>query len=87
MLDPEETDWFVADLREAIVPGGRCYLHQFAVEFPIENVPRAITAEEIHARFNRGNGWRVIELRDAVFHNRVAQSPPVVVAYVEGVGD
>src|SRR5690606_8203498 len=36
LLDQEETDSFVADLGEVMLPGGRYYLHEFAVEFPIE---------------------------------------------------
>lgn len=87
LLDPEETDLFVADLREAIAPGGRYYLHEFAIEFPIDNVPRAITAEEIHSRFNSETGWRVAEVRGAVFHNRVAQPTPAIVACVERLVD
>lgn len=87
LLDAAETDEFVADLREAIAPGGRYYLHEFAVEFPIENVPRAITEEELRARFNPDTGWRIIEVREAVFHNRVAQPTPAIVACVERLED
>jgi SAM-dependent methyltransferase len=83
LLDLEETDRFVADLHEAVAPGGRYYLHEFAVEFPIDNVPRAITEEEIHARFNSDTGWRVLEVRPAVFHNRVAQPTPSIVACID----
>lgn len=87
LLDPEETDLFVADLREAIAPGGRYYLHEFAIEFPIDNVPRAITPDELHARFNLDTGWRVVEVREAVFHNRVAQPTPAIVACIERLAD
>lgn len=83
LLDPEETDGFVADLSVAIAPGGLFYLHEFAVEFPIDNVPRAITEDEIHARFNPDTGWQVVEIRSAVFHNRVAQPTPAIVACIE----
>lgn len=87
LLDPEETDSFVADLSEAVAPGGRYYLHEFAIEFPIENVPRAITEEELRARFNPDTGWRVIEVRAAVFHNRVAQPTLAIVACIERLAD
>lgn len=76
-------DSFVNDLFEALLPGGRYYLHEFAVEFPIENMPRAITENEIHARFNGDTGWRVIEAREAVFHNRVAEPTLAIVACIE----
>jgi len=87
LLDPEETDRFVADLRDALAPGGRYYLHEFAIEFPIENVPRAITEDELRARFNPETGWRVIDVRPAVFHNLVAQPTPAIVACIERLAD
>lgn len=83
LLDSDETDRFIADLREAIAPGGRYYLHAFAIEFPIDNVPRAITEDEIRARFTHHSGWRVVEIRNAVFHNRVAQPTAAIVACIE----
>ena len=87
LLDPEETDRFLTDLRKAIAPGGRYYLHEFAIEFPIENVPRAITEDEIRARFNVSTGWHVVEVRPAVFHNRVAQPTAAIVACIERLAD
>ena len=87
LLDPDETDRFVADLCDALASGGRYYVHEFAVEFPIDNVPRAITEDEIHARFNADTGWRVVEVRSAVFHNRVAQPTPAIVACIERLAD
>lgn len=83
LLDPDEADRFVNDLRDAVAPGGRYYLHEFAIEFPTDNVPRAITEDEIRARFNEDTGWRVVEVRPAVFHNRVAQPTPAMVACIE----
>lgn len=87
LLDELETDRFVMDLAQAIKPGGRYYLHEFAIEFPIANVPRAVTQDEIHRRFNAATGWRVVELREAVFHNRVAQPTPAIVACIERATD
>jgi SAM-dependent methyltransferase len=87
LLDPEDTDRFVTDLRKSLAPGGHYYLHEFAVEFPIENVPRAITEEEIHTRFNPVTGWRVVEVRPATFLNRVAQPTPAIVACIERLAD
>jgi len=83
LLDPDEADGFVASLRNAVAPGGRYYLHEFAIEFPIENVPRAITEEELRVRFSADTGWRVVEVRSAGFHNRVAQPTPAIVACIE----
>ena len=83
LLDPDETDRFVEDLGQALNSGGRYYLHEFAIEFPIDNVPRAITRDEIHARFNEESGWRVLDVRDAEFLNRVAQPTAAIAACVE----
>lgn len=83
LLDPDETDRFVEDLGRALRPGGRYYLHEFAIEFPIDNVPRAITRDEIETRFNADSGWRVLAVRDAEFLNRVAQPTAAIVACVE----
>ena len=83
LLDPDETDGFVADLGRALRPGGRYYLHEFAIEFPIDNVPRAITRDEIEARFHANSGWRVLAVRDAEFLNRVAQPTAAIAACVE----
>jgi SAM-dependent methyltransferase len=51
LLDDDESDVFVDELALALVGGGRYYLHEFAVEFPIENVPRAVTEVELRERF------------------------------------
>jgi SAM-dependent methyltransferase len=83
LLDLDETDRFVEDLGQALRSGGRYYVHEFAIEFPIDNVPRAITRDEIVARFNVGSGWRVLDVRDAEFLNRVAQPTAAIAACIE----
>ncbi|MHB1018379.1 MAG: class I SAM-dependent methyltransferase [Coriobacteriia bacterium] len=83
LLDAEESDRYVADLSLALVPGGRLYLHEFAVEFPIENVPRAITEDELHERFTQSAGWRVLQIAQVEFLNTVAAPTPAVAACVE----
>jgi len=83
LLDPEETDRFVEELGRTLRTGGRYYLHEFAIEFPIDNVPRAITRDEIHARFNTESGWRVLDVRDVEFLNRVAQPTAAIAACIE----
>lgn len=85
LLDPGETDAFVEDLGRTLQLGGRYYLHEFAVEFPIENVPRAITRDEIESRFSAESGWHVLALRDVEFLNRVAQPTPAIAACIERV--
>lgn len=83
LLDREETDRLVADLATTLPQGGRYYMHEFAIEFPIDNVPRAVTRGELEARFNADSGWRVLDIRDAEFLNRVAQPTAAIAACVE----
>lgn len=83
LLDAEESDLFVDDLAMALVAGGRLYLHEFAVEFPIENVPRAITESELNGRFTESAGWRILQVASAEFMNTVAAPTPAIVACIE----
>jgi len=83
LLDTDETDSFIEDLGKALALGGRYYLHEFAVEFPIENVPRAVTEQELTSRFNERTGWRILGLLDTEFHSRVAQPTKAIAACIE----
>ncbi len=76
-FEPEEGDRFVEDLTRALDPGGRYYLLAFAVTFPIPNSPRAVTEEEMRARFTAERGWEVRECRAAEFLSRIAPVPAV----------
>jgi len=75
LFDPEVGDRFVSELAAALHPGGRYYLLAFAVEFAIPNAPRAVSQDEVLARFTPARGWRVLALREALFQNRVAATP------------
>ena len=83
LLDPAECDRFVEDLAASLLPGGRYYMHEFAIEFPIENVPRAITEDELRARFNPETGWLVHDIRPAEFLSRVASPTAAIAACFE----
>lgn len=83
LLDEDAADRFAADLAAALVPGGRAYLHEFAVEFPVANVPRAVTERELRERFDAAAGWRVLHVAPAEFLNTVAAPTPAIVACVE----
>jgi hypothetical protein len=78
LFDPETGDTYAGDLARAVRPGGRCYLHEFAVDFPLANVPRQVTKSEVRERFSRERGWRVLELRAGEFHSRVAPVPAIL---------
>lgn len=83
LLGAGDSDRLIEDLARALLPGGRVYLHEFAVEFPVENVPRAITEEEVRERFGESAGWRVLHVAAAEFRNTVAAPTPAIVACVE----
>lgn len=85
LFAPDECDQFVDDLARAIRPGGRLYLHEFAVEFPVPNVPRAVTEAEVRERFVPEQGWRILAVRSGEFMSRVAPVPATL-ACVERVG-
>jgi SAM-dependent methyltransferase len=78
LFDPDRGDRFVEDLAAALVPGGRYYLHAFAVEFPVPNVPRAVTEEEVRARFTPERGWRIRDVRPGEFLSRIAPVPALL---------
>lgn len=86
LFTPEECDSYVEDLARALRPGGRLYLHEFAVEFPIPNVPRAVPEAEVRERFVPERGWRIVSVRSGGFLSRVAPTPtPATLACVERV--
>jgi SAM-dependent methyltransferase len=71
LFDLQESDGFADELARTLLPGGRYYLLAFAVEFPVENVPRAVTETELRERFSTGKGWQVLEISPAEFLSRV----------------
>jgi len=75
LFNPKVGDRFIAERAATLLPGDRYYLLAFAVEFAISNAPRAVSAEEIQARFTPAKGWRIQALRKATFQNRVAAVP------------
>jgi SAM-dependent methyltransferase len=72
LFEPGVADRFVAELAACLSPGGRYYLLAFAVQFDVPNVPRAVSQDELRARFTPEGGWRILTLREAQFQNRVA---------------
>ena len=87
LLDSEQSDLYSAELAAALRPGGRYYLHAFAVEFPVPNVPRSVDANEIQARFSAANGWRILDLYAGEFLSRVAPPVPATCACIERIAD
>lgn len=85
LLDAEETDSYVSELAAALMQGGRLYLHEFAVEFPIENVPRAVVESELRERFTEAAGWRILHIGQVEFENTVAAPTPAIAACMERI--
>ncbi|MDQ2669103.1 MAG: class I SAM-dependent methyltransferase [Gemmatimonadota bacterium] len=75
LFEPEDCDRLVEEVAAALRPGGRYYLLEFAVEFPVPNVPRAVSEDEVRARFTPEAGWRILACRPAEFLSRVAPVP------------
>jgi ubiquinone/menaquinone biosynthesis C-methylase UbiE len=83
LLESEECERFVDELAATLLPGGRYYLLAFAVEFPMPNLPRQVTAEELRARFTSEKGWNILDIRPAEFLSRVAPPLPAIGACIE----
>lgn len=83
LFDPDQSDRYMDELAFTLLPGGLCYLHEFAVEFPVSSMPRQVTAEELQARFTPEKGWRIKELQSVEFLSRVAPPVPAICACIE----
>ncbi len=84
LFAPQVADGFAAELAASVRPGGRYYLLAFAVQFDIPNVPRAVSQEELQARFAPERGWRILALHEALFQNRVAATPAICACIERG---
>jgi SAM-dependent methyltransferase len=85
LFDLEERDAFARDLGACLIPGGRYYMLEFAVTFPVPNSPREVTEAELRARFSTSKGWDVKVCRAAEFQSRVAPVPAIA-ACIERIG-
>jgi len=83
LFDSEQCDRLVDEIAQVLLPGGHYYLHEFAVDFPLPNLPRQITAEEFHVRFTPEKGWRIKEIELVEFLSRVAPPVPAICACIE----
>ena len=83
LFDSEQCDRLVDEIAQVLLPGGHYYLHEFAVDFPLPNLPRQITAEELQVRFTQEKGWRIKEIQAVEFLSRVAPPVPAIYAWIE----
>ncbi len=68
----------MAEVAQILLPGGRYYLHEFNVEFPLPNMPRKVDAQELQARFTADQGWQIREIQPVEFLSRVAPPVPAI---------
>jgi hypothetical protein len=78
LFDPGQCARYADELAVVLRPGGRCYLHQFAVSFPVPNVPRQVSESELRERFAPDKGRRVLTIREADFLSTVAPVPAIL---------
>lgn len=77
LFEPDQSDHYVNDLASVLLPGGRYYLLAFAIEFPIPNSPRQVSADELRSRFTAEKGWHIRDLQSAQFLSRIAPVPAI----------
>lgn len=85
LFDADQCDDFIAELAITLRPGGWYYMHAFAVEFPVPNVPRQITPAELQTRFTVEKGWHIHDIQSVTFLSRVAPPVPAVCACIQRV--
>jgi SAM-dependent methyltransferase len=82
LFDADTCARLADELAACLIPGGRLYLLEFAVEFPAPNMPRAITEPELRTVFSAERGWTIRALHAAEFQSRL-RSVPAIAACVE----
>lgn len=83
LFNPDQCDQLIDEVASILLPNGHYYLHEFSVEFPIPNMPRQITADELQTRFTAEKGWRIKEIQSTEFLSRVAPPLPAICACIE----
>jgi SAM-dependent methyltransferase len=77
VFESDRRDLLVDEIAATLLPGGRYYLLEFAVEFPMENTPLRVTEDELRARFTAEKGWKILTIHPAHFHSRFAPVPSI----------
>lgn len=84
LFDADTCIRLAGELAACLIPGGRLYLLEFAVEFPAPNMPRAITEEELRGVFTAERGWGVRAIHAAEFQSRM-RGVPAIAACIERI--
>jgi cyclopropane fatty-acyl-phospholipid synthase-like methyltransferase len=85
LFDPAQCAEYIDELALALRPDGRFYLHAFAIDFSIPNVPRHVTTEELRSSFTLAMGWRILDIQSVEFLSRVAPPVPAISGCMERV--
>ena len=83
LFNPDQCVQLIDEVAAILKPHGCYYLHEFAIEFPIPNMPRKISMDELQARFTVEKGWRIKEIQTVDFLSRVAPPVPATCACIE----
>jgi cyclopropane fatty-acyl-phospholipid synthase-like methyltransferase len=83
LFNPDQCDRLIDEIASILLPNGCYYLHEFAIEFPVPNVPRQVTADEIQTRFTIDKGWQIKEIQSVEFLSRVAPPVPATCSCIE----
>lgn len=83
LFDLYQCEQLVDEIASILLPNGCYYLHEFAVEFQVPNVPRQISVDELRALFTVDNGWRIKAIQTVEFLSRVAPPVPATCACIE----
>jgi len=78
IFDDHDRGAYVASLKAAMAPGGRCFMACFSDRQPGDFGPRRITQAEIRASF--ADGWRVDSIQPIDFESR--NSPPDILGWL-----
>lgn len=85
LFNPDQCAQLIDEVASILKPHGYYYLHEFAIEFPIPNVPRQISIEELKKQFTIEKGWRIKEIQTVEFLSRVAPPVPATCACIERI--
>jgi SAM-dependent methyltransferase len=83
LFDLDQCENLIDEVASILKPHGCYYLHEFAIEFPMPNVPRKISIDEIQTCFTVEKGWHIKEVRTVEFLSRVAPPVPAICACIE----
>lgn len=83
LFNQDQCERLIDEVASILRPYGCYYLHEFAVEFPVPNVPRQISIDEIKTYFTADKGWRIKEIQTVEFLSRVAPPVPATCACIE----